>query len=73
MLDPLTVESREYQIKQDMYESEFNLIVIYFIKLEESKRRKEKHRHIHLQFAFANLNLHQRCQVISIYIGIESM
>ena len=39
MLGHLIVESREYQKKQEIYESEFNLIVIYFIKREERKLR----------------------------------
>ena len=60
MLGHLTVESRENQSKQGMYESEFNLIVIYLIEREENEKRtnegKEKDRHSHFQLAFANLD-----------------
>ena len=40
MLGHLIVESSENKTKQEMYESEFNLIVICLIKREDSKRRK---------------------------------
>ena len=39
-----------------MYESEFNLIMIYLITLEERKQTKEKDRHIHFQLASANID-----------------
>ena len=42
MLSQLTVESKEYQSKQEMYESEFNLIVIYLIEREENEKRTNK-------------------------------
>ena len=48
MLGHLTVESRENQSKKGIYESEFNLIVIYIIEREENEKRtnegKEKDR-----------------------------
>ena len=39
MLGHLTIESGENQSKQGMYESEFNLIVVYLIEQEENKKR----------------------------------
>ena len=51
MLGHFTVKSRENQSKQGMYESEFNLIVIYLIELEKNKKRtnkgKEKDKYSH--------------------------
>ena len=47
MLGHLIVESRDNESKQEMYESEFNLIVIYLIEQEENEKRtnegKEKY------------------------------
>ena len=60
MLGHLTVESRENQSKQGMYESEFNLIVIHLIEREDNEngtnKVKEKDRHSHFQLSFANLD-----------------
>ena len=60
MIGQLTVDSRENQSKHGMYESEFNLIVIYLIEREEKEKRtnegNEKDRHIHFRLAFANLD-----------------
>ena len=42
MLGQFTVESRDNQIKQRMYESYFNLIVIYLIEREENEKRTNK-------------------------------
>ena len=48
MLGHLIVESRDNENKQEIYESEFNLIVIYLIGREENQKRtnegKEKDR-----------------------------
>ena len=70
MLSQLKVESKEYQSKQEMYESEFNLVVIYLIELEENKNRKnegkEKDRCSHFQLEFTNLDRHEICHMISI-------
>ena len=70
MLGHMTVESRDNQIKQGIYKSEFNLIVIYLIDQEENEKRtnkrKEKDRNSYFQLAFANLNWHERCQTIAI-------
>ena len=60
MLGHLTVESRENQSKKGIYESEFNLIVIYLIEQEEKEKRtnegKEKDRRSHFQLTFTNLD-----------------
>ena len=56
----MTVKSIEYQSKQEMYKSEFNLIVIYLIEQEEKEKRtnegKEKDRRSHFQLAFTNID-----------------